>query len=177
MATWFVLKVQPGREERIRNVLEEKIRTNGMTEAVRTILVPTETLSEVKNGKKRVVLQKTYPGYLFIEMDISSQRSWYLITETAGVSGFVSPNPLKPQPLPEEEINKILKTMDDHKERPKPKIEFEAGQRGRIKEGPFNSYEGDVEEVYPERGQLKVTVFIFGRSTPVELGYHQVERI
>ncbi len=176
--TWFALKVQPEREERIRNLIDEKIRNKGMRDIIRTILIPTESVSEVrKDGKKRVVDQKTYPGYLFIEMDMDNDDAWYIITETAGVSGFVSADPRKPQPLPDEEMDRILKVIDDGKEKPKPKVEFEAGEQVRIKEGPFGSYEGVVEEVYPDRGQLKVNVFIFGRSTPVELGYHQVERV
>ncbi len=176
--TWFALKVQPEREERIKNLIEEKIRNKGMRDVIRTILIPTESVSEVKkDGKKRVVDQKTYPGYLFIEMDMGNDDAWYIITETAGVSGFVSADPRKPQPLPDEEMNRILKVIDDGREKPKPKVEFETGEQVRIKEGPFGSYEGVVEEVYPDRGQLKVNVFIFGRSTPVELGYHQVERL
>ncbi len=176
--TWFALKVQPEREERIRNLIEEKIRNKGMRDVIRTILIPTESVSEVKkDGKKRVVDQKTYPGYLFIEMDMGNDDAWYIITETAGVSGFVSADPRKPQPLPDDEMNRILKVIDDGREKPKPKVEFESGEQVRIKEGPFGSYEGVVEEVYPDRGQLKVNVFIFGRSTPVELGYHQVERL
>ncbi len=176
--TWFALKVQPEREERIRNLIEEKIRNKGMRDVIRTILIPTESVSEVrKDGKKRVVDQKTYPGYLFIEMDMDNDDAWYIITETAGVSGFVSADPRKPQPLPDEEMDRILKVIDDGREKPKPKVEFESGEQVRIKEGPFGSYEGVVEEVYPDRGQLKVNVFIFGRSTPVELGYHQVERV
>ena len=177
MATWYVLKVQPERETRIRNLLMEQVRTRALGEAIRQILIPTESVQEVRGGKRGKILeQKTYPGYLFIEMDMSNDNAWYLIIETAGVSGFVSADPRNPQPLPDHEINGILKIIDDRKEKPKPKVEFETGQPVRIKEGPFESYEGTVEEVYPDRGELKVNVFIFGRSTPVELGYHQVER-
>jgi len=177
MATWYVLKVQPERETRIRNLLMEQVRTRGLDNAIRQILIPTESVQEVRGGKRgKVIEQKTYPGYLFIEMDMANDNAWYLIVETAGVSGFVSADPRNPQPLPDEEINRILKIIDDRKEKPKPKVEFETGQPVRIKEGPFQSYEGTVEEVYPDRGELKVNVFIFGRSTPVELGYHQVER-
>lgn len=178
MATWYTLKVQPEREERIKNLLMEKIRNKGLGLSIRQILIPTESVSEIrKDGKKRVIDQKTYPGYLFLEMDMDDDDAWYLVTETAGVSGFVSADPRKPQPLPDDEMNRILRVIDDRKDRPKPKVEFDVGQQVRIKEGPFESYEGAVEEVYPDRGQLKVNVFIFGRSTPVELGYSQVERV
>jgi transcription termination/antitermination protein NusG len=175
MATWYALKVQPEREEKIRDLLQERIRTKGQGEIIRTLLIPTESVVEVRGGSKRTVQQKTYPGYLFVEMDLT-EDSWYLITETAGVSGFVSANPREPQPLPDEEINRILRTIDERKEKPKPKVEFTAGQGVRIKEGPFQNFEGQVEEVQPDKGLLKVTVHIFGRSTPVELEYHQVER-
>jgi transcriptional antiterminator NusG len=175
MGTWYTLKVQPEREEKIRNLLLERVRNNGLESQIRTILIPTESVSEIRSGKKRVVEQKTYPGYLFVEMDLVDE-AWYAINETAGITGFVSANPREPQPLPDEEINRILKVIDDGKEKPKPKIEFEVGQGVRIKDGPFTNFEGQVEEVYPDKGLLKINVFIFGRSTPVELEYCQVER-
>lgn len=175
MATWYTVKVQPEREEKIKNLLLDRIRMKGLGNEIRQILIPTESVSEIRGGKKRIVEQKTYPGYLFIEMDLTDE-TWYLITETAGISGFVSANPRHPVPLPEEEMNRILRTMDDQKEKPKPKIEFEIGQKVRIKEGPFTNFEGTVEDVNPEKGILKIIVPIFGRSTPVELEYYQVER-
>lgn len=132
-------------------------------------------MAEIRGGKKRIVEQKTYPGYLFVEMDLTDDV-WYLISETTGITGFVAPNPREPVPLTEVEIGKILKDIDDKKEQPKPKVEFEVDQRVRIKEGPFQNYEGIVEEVFPDKGLLRVNVHIFGRSTPVELEYCQVER-
>lgn len=173
--SWYTLKVQPEREEKIKNLLQERVRNKGLQDTIRQILIPTESMSEIRNGKKRIVEQKTYPGYLFVEMDMT-EDAWYVITETTGITGFVSANPRDPQPLPEEEIGRILRIIDDRKEKPKPKIEFEVGQGVRIKDGPFENFEGQVEEVYPEKGLLKVNVFIFGRSTPVEMEYHQVER-
>lgn len=175
MGTWYTVKVQPEREEKIRNLLLEQIKTKGLGEQIREILIPKESVQEIRAGKKRIVEQKTYPGYLFVEMDFTDE-AWYVITETTGISGFVSANPREPVPLPDEEINRILKSMDDQKEKPKPKIEFEAGQKVRIKEGPFENFEGNVEEVHPEKGVVKVNVHIFGRSTPVELEFYQVER-
>jgi transcriptional antiterminator NusG len=175
MATWFTLKVQPEREEKIRGLLEQRIRTQGLEEDIRQILIPTETMVEIRGGKKRTVEQKTYPGYLFVEMDLTDD-AWYVINETTGITGFVAPDPKDPQPLTEDEIGKILKDIDDQKEKPKPKVEFEVGERVRIKEGPFQNYEGLVEEVFPSKGILRVNVHIFGRSTPVELEYYQVER-
>lgn len=175
MATWYTVKVQPEREERIRELLLDRIRGEGLEEQIREVLIPTESMAEIRNGKKRVVQQKTFPGYLFIEMDLSD-ASFYVITETNGISGFVSANPREPVPLPDEEMARILKTIDDHKEKPKPKIEFDVGQGVRIKDGPFENYEGVVDEVYPDKGEVKVNVFIFGRSTPVVLEYYQVEK-
>ncbi len=172
---WYAVKVQPEREERISGLLEERIRLAGLHDEVRKILIPTEHMAEIRGGKKRIVEQKTYPGYLFLEMDLTDE-AWYTITETTGVTGFVSPNPREPMPLAEEEIGKILKDIDAQKEKPKPKIEFEVGERVRIREGPFQNYEGFVEEVFPAKGLLRVNVHIFGRSTPVELEYYQVER-
>lgn len=175
MTTWYALKVQPEREEKIRGLLDQRIRTEGLDEHVRTILIPTEHMAEIRGGKKRIVEQKTYPGYLFVEMDLTDDV-WYLINETTGITGFVAPDPRDPQPLPEDEIAKILKDIDDKKEKPKPKVEFEVSERVRIKEGPFQNYEGVVEEIFPAKGILRVNVHIFGRSTPVELEYYQVER-
>lgn len=173
--TWYTVKVQPEREEKIKNLMLEQIKGKGLGGNIREILIPTETVQEIRGGRKRVVEQKTYPGYLFVEMDLTD-AVWYLITETNGVSGFVSANPRDPVPLPDDEINRILHSIEMQKEKPKPKIEFEPGQGVRIKEGPFENYEGVVEEVYPEKGVLKINVHIFGRSTPVELEFYQVER-
>ncbi len=173
--TWFAVKVQPEREDKIRNLLVDRIRNRGLGPQVRQILIPTESMADVRAGKKKIVQTKTYPGYLFVEMDLTDD-TWYVITETTGISGFVSANPREPVPLPDEEIGRILRSLDEQKEKPKPKIEFEIGQGVRIKDGPFENYEGQVEEIHPEKGVLKVNVFIFGRSTPVELEYHQVER-
>lgn len=174
--TWYTVKVQPEREDKIKNLMEQEVKRKGLTTQIRQILIPTETVQEVRSGRKRVVEQKTYPGYLFVEMDFNDDV-WYLITETSGVTGFVSANPREPVPLPDEEINRILQQLDDQKEKPKPKVDFEAGQGVRIKEGPFENYEGVVEEVYPEKGEVKVNVHIFGRSTPVVLEFCQVERL
>ncbi len=175
MGTWYTVKVQPEREEKIRNLMLEQIKSKGLGEQIREILIPKESVQEIRSGKKRIVEQKTYPGYLFIEMDFSDE-AWYVINDTSGVSGFVSANPHEPVPLPEEEINRILDSVDSEKEKPKPKVEFEAGHKVRIKEGPFENFEGLVEEVYPEKGVVRVVVHIFGRSTPVELEFYQVER-
>jgi transcriptional antiterminator NusG len=174
MATWYTVKVQPEREEKVRNLLEERIKFHGAGDKIRTLLIPTESMTEIRGGKKRIVEQKTLPGYLFIEMDLDDE-CWHLINETTGVTGFVSANPRDPQPLPDEEMDRILVRQED--EKPKPKVEFEIHQEVRIKNGPFENFQGEVEEIHPDKGILKVMVPIFGRKTPVELEYHEVERM
>lgn len=176
MGTWYTVKVQPEREERIKGLLEEQIRSHGLQDTIREILIPSVKVQDFRSRKKRITSEKTYPGYLFLEMDLTDE-AFFVITEISGISGFVSADPLKPAPLPEEEMNRILQSMEEQKDKPKPKIEFEAGQRVRIKDGPFVNYEGVVEEIYPDKGLLKVNVHIFGRNTPVELEFNQVERL
>ncbi|GHS94988.1 transcription termination/antitermination protein NusG [Planctomycetales bacterium] len=173
---WYVIKVQPEREDRIQNLLEEQIRRHGLQAQIRDILVPKEHLQEVRHSKKRISRIKSYPGYLFVEMDLSDEV-FFIITEIDGVSGFVSADPLKPEKLPTNEMIKVLRDMENQKDKPKAKVEFTVGQRVRVKEGPFENFEGVVEEVYPDKGKIKVTIHIFGRGTPVELEFIQVEKM
>jgi len=175
---WYTLKVAAEREERIRASLEAKIRA-APPEVQRQfgrILVPSEHYTEIKGGKKRVTKQKMYPGYLLIEMELTDE-SWFLVTETSGVAGFVGTNRRKPVPMPEQEVARLLREMEDKKEKPRPKIDFELGDSVKIKEGPFENYDGTVEEVTPSKGLVKVSVSIFGRSTSVELEYSKVEKL
>lgn len=176
MANWFTVKVQPEREERIRGLLEEQIKRHGLQETIREILIPTIKVQEIRSGKKRITAMKTYPGYLFIEMDLTDD-AFFVITEIGGISGFVSADPLKPDPLPADEMDRILRSIEEQKDKPKPKVEFEPAQRVRIKNGPFLNFEGIVEEVYPDKGVLKVNVHIFGRNTPVEIEFCQAEKV
>lgn len=176
MGTWYTVKVQPEREDRIKGLLDEQIRSHGLQNTIRQILIPSVKIQEIRNGKKRVTDMKSYPGYLFLEMDLTDE-AFFVITEINGISGFVSADPMHPDALPAEEMDRILQSIEEQKDKPKPKIEFEVDQQVRIKDGPFINYEGVVEEIYPEKGLLKVNVHIFGRNTPVELEFYQVERI
>lgn len=172
---WYVIHTQTGQEERVKAGIESRIEAKGLKEKISNILVPTERISEVKEGKKRILQRKFFPGYILIEMDLD-EDSWYLIKATPGVSGFIGQGQ-KPLPLKESEINAIIRQTEEKKEKPQPKVLFEKGEAVRVKEGPFTNFNGVVEEINPDKQKLKVMVSIFGRSTPVELEYWQVERV
>ncbi len=175
---WYTLKVQAEREEKIRVTMEARIRAGkpGLDQQFGRILVPSEHFTEIRGGKKRVTKQKMYPGYLLIEMELT-EDSWFLVMETNGVAGFVGPNRREPDPMPEDEVARLLDEMEQKKEKPRPKIDFEVGDGVKIKEGPFENYDGAVEEVTPSKGLVRVSVSIFGRSTSVELEYSKVEKL
>lgn len=173
---WYVVHTLTGKEEKVKANLEAKIKSNGLEELVPRILIPTEKVSEItKQGKKRITKRHYYPGYVLVQMELTDDL-WYLIKNTAGVTGFIGAGK-KPVPLKEREVKNILKQTEEKKEKPVPKVVFEKGESLRVKEGPFTNFSGVVEEVYPHKGKVKVSVSIFGRSTPVELDYWQVERI
>ena len=173
---WYVVHTLTGKEEKVKANLEAKIKSNGLEELVPRILIPTEKVSEItKQGKKRITKRHYYPGYVLVQMELTDDL-WYLIKNAAGVTGFIGAGK-KPVPLKEREVKNILKQTEEKKEKPVPKVVFEKGESLRVKEGPFTNFSGVVEEVYPHKGKVKVSVSIFGRSTPVELDYWQVERI
>ena len=175
---WYIVRVQAEREEKIRESLLARIRAAGPGVESRfgRIVVPSEHLQEIRGGKRRITQQKMYPGYMMVEMKLDDD-TWFLITETPGISGFVATNRTKPEPLPQEEVDAILREMEEKRERPRPKVQFELGERVKIKEGAFQNYDGVVEEVDPGKGQVKVSVSIFGRSTMVEFEYSKVEKV
>ena len=173
---WYVIRVQLEKEEQIKGVLQTKSAVAGLTDCFGEIIIPSESLSEVKGGKTKITRHKIYPGYMLVEMELTDE-TWLLVTETQGISGFVGSNKRNPEPLEQQEVEKILRDMKEKKEKPKPKVAFEAGESVKIKEGPFENYDGVVDEVFPDKGLVKVNVAIFGRSTPVELEFWQVERI
>jgi transcriptional antiterminator NusG len=176
MATaWYAIRAQSEREDLIRDNLEAKVKAAGMEALITRIMVPREHVSEIREGKKRIIQRKMYPGYILVEADLTDE-AWFLITETPGISGFVGSR-TKPVPLTEAEISRILRDIEDKKERPRPKVEFEVGDGVKIRSGPFENYDGVIEEINPAKGVLRVSVSIFGRSTPVELEYSQVERL
>jgi transcription termination/antitermination protein NusG len=139
------------------------------------VLIPTEKVSEVKAGKKRISERKFFPGYILVKMELTDE-SWYLVKNTPGISGFVGSGK-KPLPLSEREVGAIIEEQEEKMTKPKPKVEFSEGESVRVKEGSFANFNGVIEQINPDRGKLRVTVTIFGRPTPVELEYWQVEKV
>ena len=172
---WYVIHTQTGYENRVKNLLEGKIKTSLLKELVSQILVPVEQVSEIKAGKKRISQRKFFPGYILVEMELTDE-SWYLIKSIPGVTGFVGAG-AKPLPLKEEEIDAILRQAKDAKEKPTPKIVFDKGESVRVNDGPFTNFNGVIEEANAAKGKVKVMISIFGRATPVELETWQVEKI
>ena len=171
---WYIVHTYSGFEERVRENLTQRIEALGMREKFGEIKIPTETLVEMKGGKKREVQRKFFPGYILIEMDMADD-AWHLVKNTPKVTGFVGTGK-KPTPLTPEEVDQILTQVVTTKEKPKPKHVYEHGEHVRIIDGPFTNFTGVVEEVNVDRNTLKVMVTIFGRSTPVELDFLQVAR-
>jgi len=172
---WYVIHTLTGQEEKVKANLQNRLSLSKMKEQVSQVLIPTEVVSEVKSGKKKISERKFFPGYILVEMELTDE-SWYLVKNTPGVTGFISSGS-KPTPLQESEINNILKQTEEKKEKPIPKVTFDKGESVRIIEGPFTNFNGNIDELNPAKGKLKVSVMIFGRSTPVELEYWQVERL
>jgi len=173
---WYVVHTQTGLEERVKSNLLKKLEQEPkIRDFVAQVIVPTEQISEIKGGKKKISERKFFPGYLLVEMELND-KTWYFIKRTQGVTGFVGPHS-KPTPLTAEEIKNILKQSETTKAKPIPKVLFEKGEAIRVTQGPFNNFNGSVEEVNHEKGKVKVSISIFGRSTPVELEMWQVEKV
>lgn len=175
MKHWYVVHTQTGLEEKVKSALEHKVASAGLRDAVGKIIIPTEQVSEIRSGKKRISQRKFFPGYLLVEMDLD-ENAYLFVKRIPGVTGFIGLG-RRPMPLPQEEVDRILKRTQDTQVKPSPKIIFEKGEQVRIAEGPFLNFNGTIEEIYPEKGKIKVSVSIFGRSTPVELEYWQVEKL
>ena len=172
---WYIVHTYSGFEERVKENLQQRIDALGMREKFGEIKIPTETLVEMKGGKKREVQRKFFPGYILVEMEMSDD-AWHLVKNTPKVTGFVGAGS-KPSPLSREEVDQILHQVTVAAEKPKPKYSFERGDQVRINEGPFASFNGMVDDVNTDRNTLKVMVTIFGRATPVELDFLQVEKL
>ena len=172
---WFVLRVASGQEDRVRRSLEARVKAKGLEESIPRILVPSETVTEMKNGKKRTIKRKIYPGYVIVEMEMA-ESTWFLIRETPGVGDFIGSHG-KPEPMSQEEVDKLLGQVQKETEKPKLKIEFSAGDAVKIKDGPFENYDGVIDEVDATKGSVKGIITVFNRPTSVELGYWQVEAI
>ena len=173
---WYVVHTHSGYENRAKKSLEERIRQESAAEFFGQILVPVEEVVEIgKGGSKRSTKRKFFPGYMLVQMELND-KSWHLVKATPKVSGFVG-NAINPPAIPEHEVLRLTQQIDEGTMKPRSKITFEQGENVRVTEGPFSNFNGTVEDVNPEKNKLKVLVSIFGRSTPVELDYTQVEKI
>jgi transcription termination/antitermination protein NusG len=171
---WYVINTYSGYEQKVKANLESRIKSMGMDDKIFQILIPSEEVTETRNGKKRVMNKKFFPGYLLVEMDLD-ENSWYVVRNTPKVTSFVGVGN-KPTPLPEEEVTAILEHIGKRRERRALKTQFDKGDLVKVMEGPFANFSGTVEDINPERERVKVMVTIFGRQTPVELEFHQVEK-
>ena len=172
---WYIIHTQTGQEMKVKAALEGKIQQGLAGGQISTVLVPTERVTEVRAGKKRISERKFFPGYLLVEMEMSDE-SWHLVRTTHGVTGFIGAG-RRPVSLSQEEVAEILRQTEERKEKPAPRVTFQRGEGVRVIEGPFTNFSGVIEEVNTSRGKLKVLVSIFGRQTPVELEFWQVERL
>ena len=172
---WYVVHAYSGFEKSVSRALEERINRAGMRDKFGQILVPVEEVVELKGGQKSISERKFFPGYILVEMELNDD-TWHLVKNTNKVSGFVGGSSNKPTPISQKEVDKIMAQMQEGAEKPRPKVLFEVGEMVRVKDGPFTDFNGNVEEVNYEKNKLKVTVTIFGRATPVELDFAQVEK-
>jgi transcriptional antiterminator NusG len=173
MVRWYVLHTLSGQEQRTKELIEDRTALAELSEHIRQVLIPTQTVQEVRAGKKRVMTRKFYPGYVLVEMDVNDD-TWQLIKRTQGVIGFLGGE--HPVPLSEGEAAEMFDQIESSKGKIAPRISFITGDRVKINEGPFVNFIGQIEEVDEERGRLEVSVSVFGRTTPVELEYWQVEK-
>jgi transcriptional antiterminator NusG len=177
---WFVIHTLSGQEQKVKDSIEKRIKTEEMGDFIKEVMVPMEKVVEVRNQKKTVSNRKLWPGYVFIDMVLLDEggriieQPWYFIKETQGVIGFVGGEP--PTPTPADEVESIKNQISASEETERPKVSIYVGETVKINNGPFLNFSGVIEEVEPDRGKLKVTVNIFGRNTPVELEYWQVEK-
>jgi transcriptional antiterminator NusG len=173
---WYVVHAYSGMEKSVARALQDRVERAGMQAQFGKILVPTEEVVEMKNGQRTITERRFFPGYVLVEMDMNDD-TWHLVKNTGKVTGFVGGSGHRPTPISEKEVDKIMSQMQEGVEKPKPKTLFEVGEMVRVKEGPFTDFNGNVEEVNYEKSRLRVSVTIFGRATPVELEFGQVEKV
>jgi len=172
---WFVVHAYSGFEKSVQRALTERIRRSDLADQFGQILVPVEEVIEMKKGAKAISERKFFPGYVLVEMEMTDD-TWHLVKSTPKVTGFVGGVANKPTPISQKEVDAILRQVQEGVEKPRPKVLFETGEAVRVKEGPFTDFHGNVEDVNYEKSKLRVSVTIFGRSTPVELDFSQVEK-
>lgn len=177
---WFVIHTLSGQEQKVKDSIEKRIKIEEMGDLIKEVLIPTEKVAEVKKGKKTTSTRKFYPGYILVHMKLLDDknqlldRPWYFIRETPGIIGFIGG--ARPVPLKPDEVDSILAQIEERQEKVTPKVAFEKGEQVKVTDGPFQNFTGVIDDIDPTRGKLKISVSIFGRSTPVELEYWQVER-
>ena len=172
---WYVIHAYSGFEKQVMRSLNERVKLYAMEDHFGEILVPVEEIVEMRDGKRRKSERKFYPGYVLVEMDMNDQ-SWHLVNETPRVMGFIGGTPEKPAAITQKEADAMLRRVQDGPDKPRPKTLFEPGETVRVNDGPFADFNGVVEEVNYEKSRLQVSVLIFGRATPVELEFSQVEK-
>lgn len=172
---WYVVHAYSGFEKSVQKNLKERIERADMQHLFGQVLVPVEEVVDIKNGKRALTERKFFPGYVLVEMDMTDE-SWHLVKSTPKVTGFVGGTANRPAPISQKEVDTILQQVQEGVEKPKPKVLFEVGERVRVTDGPFTDFNGSVDEVNYERNKLRVSVQIFGRDTPVELEFSQVEK-
>lgn len=171
---WYVVHTFSGYEQKVKAALEERIRNQGKAESFGEILVPVEKVMELVKGKKKTSSRKFFPGYILVQMELDDE-TWHVVKETPKVTGFVG-GTTNPAPVSEEEVRAITQQMEEGAVKPKPRVLFSVGESVKVVDGPFVDFNGIVEEVRPDKGKLRVLISIFGRATPVELDFVQVER-
>ena len=172
---WYVVQAYSGMERAAARNIQERIARAGVQHKFGRILIPTEEVVEVKGGQKKTTERKFFPGYVLVEM-IMDDDTWHLVKQTSKVTGFVGGARNRPVPISQVEVEKIVSQMQEGSEKPRHKVEFEVGEMIRVKEGPFTDFNGSIEEVNYEKNKLRVSVTIFGRATPVELEFSQIEK-
>jgi transcriptional antiterminator NusG len=172
---WYIIHTYSGFEQKVKNAILERARAHGLDHLVTEVLVPTEMVEEMVKGERRLSARKFYPGYVLVRMELTDD-SWHLVKDTPKVTGFVG-SKTEPVAIPDEDAEKIISQMQEGIAKPKPKIQFEVGDKVQVTDGPFTNFTGVVDEVRPDRGRVKVMISVFGRPTPVELEFTQLEKI
>ncbi len=172
---WYIIHTYSGFEQKVRSAILERAKAQGLEEQVAEVLVPTETVEEMVKGERKLSHRKFYPGYVLVKMELTD-KSWHLVKDTPKVTGFIGSKD-EPVAIPEAEAEKIIAQMQEGVLRPKPKIKFEQGDKVQVTDGPFVNFTGVVDEVRPDRGRVRVMISVFGRPTPVELEFTQLEKI